>query len=142
MEATPPAIAAMLNAERRLGNKANRISEQIAEIVVKGELGKDDAVVLKLLMDHACRATGVQFTEASNPDAPRPGEYYHLASQEAHAPAGVIKVLAKSQEDLRKLYAALHGQAIQVGRDLVGIEVKNDLMLTTHGLGNGTRARS
>ena len=109
---------------------------------MKGEVGKGDAVVLKLLMDRACRATGVQFTEASNPDAPRPGEYYHLASQEAHAPAGVIKVLAKNQEDLRKLYAALHGQAIQVGRDLVGIEVKNDLMLTTHGLGNGTRVRS
>eukprot|EP00959_Pyramimonas_sp_CCMP1952_P170899 3571206-Pyramimonas_sp.AAC.1 len=44
VEATPSATATMLNAERRLGNKANRISEQIAEIVVKGELGKDDAV--------------------------------------------------------------------------------------------------
>ncbi|CAK0789337.1 unnamed protein product, partial [Prorocentrum cordatum] len=140
--AAPSTTAALVNADKRRGNKAAHLSEHIAEIVAKGELGQGDSVALKLLIDHVCTATGAQFTEASNPDAPQPGECYHLASRGPRAPAGVIKVLAKSQEDLRKLYAALHGQAIRVGRGLVGIEVKNDLMLTARGRGNGTRARN
>ena len=105
-------------------------------------MGKEDSVVLKLLIDRACASTGLHFTEAINPDAPKAGEYVHLASREAHAPASVIKVLGTTAEDIRKLQAVLHGQAIQVGPDLVGIEVKNDVMLTTQGLGNGARARN
>ena len=79
--------------------------------------------------------------EARNAEHPKPGEYVHAASRDANAPAGVVKVLVKSKEDVRKLYVALHGQAIQVGQDNVGIEVRNDPVTIESGLGNDPRAR-
>ncbi len=59
-------------------------------------------MVIKRLMDHACAATGIALQEASNAEHPKPGEYVRAASRDASAPSGVVKVLVKSKEDVRK----------------------------------------
>ena len=93
-------------------------------------------------MDHACQTSGLSLTRAADAENPRPGEYYHAASRDPSAPAGVIKVTAKSREDVCKLYTALHNQAIQVGQDMAGIQVVNDYIDLAVESGNDPRARA
>ena len=92
-------------------------------------------------MEHACTATGLNLQEASNSDQAKVGDYVHLASRDTFASAGVVKVFAASKDGIRKIYAALHGQAIQVGQDNIGVEVRNDLMTLDAGQGNDPRLR-
>ena len=105
-------------------------------------MGLEDGKVLLKLMEHACVSTGLALRPASYPAKPEPGEFIHLASHDALAPAGVSKVLARDPEDVRKLYVALHGQAIQVGADMIGVEVKNDFITLQTGSGDDPRGRA
>ena len=93
------------------------------------------------LMRHAVEATGIALTLATNSDHPKPGEFYHVPRDALPMPGGVIKVLAKTKADITKLYATLHEQAIQVGQDMVRVQVVNDLMDLAAETGNDPRAR-
>ncbi|CAK0792981.1 unnamed protein product [Prorocentrum cordatum] len=128
-------------AQKRRGARGASISDCIADIIVKGDLGRKDAVVLDRLMSHLRGATGHSFTKAADTDHPKPGEFIHLASRDAQAPSGIIKVLAQNIEDIGKIYAAFHGQAVQIGQEVVGIEVCNDLLLSDAGQENGARGQ-
>ena len=81
--------------------------------------------MLKKLMDHASAALGLSLREAPDSSRPRAGEFVHFASRDLGAPRGTLRVFSDEQE-LRRMYAALHGQSIQVGADHVGISVHND----------------
>ena len=59
---------------------------------------KEDGHVLRLLMTHVCQATGLQLQETDYSQTPAAGEYIHLASQDADAPAGRLRVLLNSAE--------------------------------------------
>ena len=52
-----------------------------------------------------------------------------------------IQAHPDSAEDVRRLYAALHGQTIQVGADHVAIEVSNDLVCLQASSGEDPRVR-
>ena len=115
--------------------------DKVADIIVKGELGKEDASILKRILDHTCNATGLDIKEAIDPNQPKTGEYVHLASRDAGAPAGRLRVLLKSVDEVRKVFVALHGQAIMVNNDSIGIEVVNDVMTLEIASGNDPRTR-
>ena len=92
-------------------------------------------------MTHVCQATGLQLQETDYSRTPAAGEYIHLASQDADAPAGRLRVLLNSAEEVRRLYNALHGQTVQVGQDRVGITVTNDVLDSRGVPGNERRNR-
>ena len=50
--------------------------------------------------------------------------------------------MAKKRTDIIALYTSLHGQAIQVGQDMVRVQVVNDLMDFAAETGNDPRARA
>ena len=83
---------------------------------------------MRLLMHHLIASTGLQIAETQYDRAPRVGEFIHLASQDASAPPGRMRVLLENAEAVRKVFAPLNGQMIQVGHDFVGIEVSNDVV--------------
>ena len=113
----------------------------IAGIVVKGDMGHQDAEVVARIMSHVCQATGLNITQAVDPENPKAGEYIHLATRDAAAPAGRMRVLLPGVDEVRRLYAALHGQALLVNGDYIAIAVENDLIRIDTASGNDPRAR-
>ena len=93
-------------------------------------------------MAHVIGATGLQLKETNYQEDPKIGEFIHFASKDSTAPPGKLRLLLASDEDVRKVYAALHGQTIMVGRDRVGIVVGNDLVDSRAVPGNGQRGRA
>ncbi|CAK0901088.1 unnamed protein product, partial [Prorocentrum cordatum] len=93
-----------------------------------GHLGKDDSLVLDKLMQHAAQHAGLNITRAADPDHPRAGEYMHVPIRTPASPSGSVRALVKSQEEIRKIYAVLHGQPILVGHEHAVMEVRNDLV--------------
>ncbi|CAK0815577.1 unnamed protein product, partial [Prorocentrum cordatum] len=126
--ATPAATTTQLTTNRRRSGKKCGPGDLVAEIAPRGDLGKAEDVVLDSLMKHACDSVGLSFTKAADPARPKAGEYYHMPACPPRTPAGALKVLAQTHGDIRRLYAALHGQSILVGTDHVVVEVKNDLV--------------
>ena len=112
-----------------------------ATVTLPGEVGKEDGEVLNKLMAHAVAANGLQLQQAQDAQAPSFGEYLHLASVDPTARPGTMKVLLRDPEEVRKLYNALDGQTVQVGMDLVGVRVANDLMEVLPVPGNENRRR-
>ena len=137
--ATPAATTTQISASRRRSGKTRSTSDLTAEVRIRGEVGHDDTAILDKLMSHVCGATGLQFQRAADIDNPRAGEYIHCVSPAI--PAGTLKVLARAPDDIRRLYAALHGQSILVGADHVAIEVINDLINIQAGTGEDSRAQ-
>ena len=137
--AVPSATAAALAASRRQGNANASSADLLADIIVQGEVGKEDGEVLRLLMTHLCQVTGLHLTETDYRRAPHTGEYIHLASQDLAVPPGRLRVLLPDLEAVRKVRAALHGQTLQVGQDRIGIEVTNDYFDSASVPGNGQR---
>ena len=66
--------------------------------------------------------------EAGNGNSPKLGEFVHLASVDPAAPPGRLRLFLRSEDEVRKFYAPLHGQTVQVGQDLVAIEISNDII--------------
>ena len=137
--ATPAATSTQLGANKRRSNKRASPSDKVATIVPQGDLGLGDEIILDKLMKHVCDSTGLVFKKAEDNSKPKAGEYYHVPTADARVHAGLLKVLGRTQEDIRKLYAALHGQAIQAGQDYIVIEVKNDLVELQVQQGNDPR---
>ena len=92
-------------------------------------------------MDHLGTTTGLDLKETDYSREPRVGEFIHLASKDSAAPPGRMRLLLRDAEAVRKVYAALHGQSVQVGQDMVGIEVCNDVVAAAGVAGNGQRGR-
>lgn len=141
--AVPSATEAALAAGRRRGNTRATPSDldYVTDLIAMGELGKEDGEVLRYLMRHLCTATGLQIEESAYTSPPRVGEYVHLARIDSASPPGRLRLFLPDLESVRKLRAALHGQSVQVGSDLVGFRITND-RLDAEGLpGGATRHR-
>ena len=91
------------------------------------------------VLAHAIGTTGLQLTETAVDATPKPGEFYHLASRDEHAPPGRLRLLLRDAEEVRKLHAALHGQTVQVRSERVAIEVANSALARESLPGNGGR---
>ena len=110
----------------------------MSEIVIKGELSTQDARVIAMLMDHVTSQLGVVLQEAAETHGLRLGEYFQLQARDVYAPPGRVRALLRDREEVRKLYAGLHGQIIRVGSDQVRVEILNDALNALQGTGNGT----
>lgn len=135
--ASPSATPGAMAAARRRGRQVGAQLDFLTEVTLLGEIGREDGVVIRLLMDHLAGAVGLRLTETDYARDPRAGEYVHLASQDPLAQPGRVRLLLGSQEDVRRVYAGLHGQTLQVGADLVGIAVANDAVDAVQRPGNG-----
>ena len=139
--AAPTATTKALAASRRRGTAPITLHDFHTDVVLQGEVGKEDGQVLRALMNHAIQATGLQIKETDYQGTPQVGDYIHLASQDPTAPPGKIRVLLSTADEVRRLHNALHGQTIQVGQDRVGILVGNDLVDSRGVPGNDRRGR-
>ena len=139
--ATPAATPTQTSAHRRRGGKARSAADCIAEIVPRGDLGRDDFLVLEKLMNHATTNAGLAFSKAADPGHPRAGEYTYVPVRAAASPSGSLRVLGRSQDEIRNLYAALHGRTILVGQEHVVLEVRNDYLEIQRQQGNDPRVR-
>ena len=130
--ATPSATQVSLAATRRTRGHPNAasLSSRTVEVQALGELGREDAAVLRQLMTVTLATAGLSLAETPPDRGSRAGEFYHPASRGEGAPPGRIRALLRSEAELRLCTAALHGQVIKVGQDLVGIHVQNDLIQT------------
>ena len=64
-----------------------------------------------------------------------------LASYDLAAPLGRARLHIDSQEEVKKIHAALNGQIVQVGTDNLSITVHNDLLEGVALAGNGRGGR-
>ena len=67
------------------------------------------------------------------------GTWKHLASYAPDAPPGRARLYLSSQEEVRRVHAALHGQMVQVGSDWLAVTVHNDPHDAAPLMGNGGR---
>ena len=138
--ATPAATSKALAASKRRGTTSISVHNFTADAEVCGEVGKELGQIMAILMQHVMQASGLNIKETDYARAPKVGEYIHLATQDITAPLGKMKVLLSSEDDVRRLYNALHGQTIAVGSDTVGIVVGNELIDGQTVPGNGQRS--
>ena len=139
--ATPTATTAALAASRRQGNCVASSRDFFTDVAIQGEVGREDGEVMRLLMTHLVRATGLDIKETDYSRDPKSGEFYHLASKDPISPPGRLRLYLRDQDEVRKVYAALHNQTVQVGQDYVAITVSNDLVEGARVPGNGRQGR-
>ena len=90
-------------------------------------------------MQHVLGATGLRLVECDYSAPPRMGQFQHLATLDPSAPPGRVRAYLSSMGEVRKLFAALQGQTIKVGLDVVGIEVSSDIIDAENAPGGGRR---
>ena len=136
--ATPASIAAV---RRRRGrkDKAPSFTDNITEVRIGGELGIEAEQVLNRLLTHACASTGLALSPAATDKSPTIGQWQHLARTDPSAHPGRVRLYVCTQEELDTIYAALHGQVIQVGTDHFAVTVHNDLQDAAGASGKGHR---
>ena len=110
-------------------------------ITLQGEGGREDGEALVKLMSHVVASTGLDLRPAASPHEPTVGEFVHMASVDAAAQPGRLKLLLRDAAEARKVYAALHGETVQAGQDYVGIVADNDVIDAASVPGNGLRRR-
>jgi hypothetical protein len=98
-----------------------------AEVQVNRELGPEDHNIMQKLMVHLVTNSPLNCTEAPADRAPRRGEWTHLRSRDAAAPPGRVRLYLSSQEEVERVYQALHGQVLGLGSDRIVIDVTNDV---------------
>ena len=121
---------------RRRGLRQASDRDYVTELIATGELGKEDGEVLKRIMQHVCAQMGIKLVETDYSREARVGEYVHLATKDVAAPPGRLQLRLPNLDSLRKVRGALHGQSVQVGSDIVGFRVAND-MLDAEGIPGG-----
>ena len=104
-------------------------------------MGAEDREVLNLLVTHIISQTGIPLRETVYTREPRAGEFVHLATKDSAHKAGVMRLMLGSGLEAQRVFEALHGRSIQVGTDLVGIEVRNDVIAASTTPGNRGRSR-
>jgi len=140
--ATPTATTTALAASRRGGNRRVSLLDHATTITLQGEVGREDGEALVKLMSHVVASTGLGLRPAASPHEPTVGEFVHMASVDAAAQPGRLKLLLRDAAEVRKVYAALHGQTVQAGQDYVGIAINNYVVDAKSVPGNGLRRRA
>ena len=126
--ATPSATPTALAASRRQSQTAASQLDFRTEVIVQGEVGREDGEVLRQLMRHVAGAAQLELREAGQAQAPRPGEFVHASALDPSMPPGRLQLFLRSAEEVRRVYAALDGRLIQVGTDRIQVKVLNDAM--------------
>ena len=142
--AVPTVSSSVLAASRRCKGKQGKgaqLSDFITEISVNGEIGIGDKETIDELVKHVCTQTGIQLKAFSPNDKGVIGTWKHLASYDPTEPPGRARLYLGSPEDVKKIYASLHGQILQVGADSLSITIHNDCLERERLSGNGGGGR-
>ena len=140
--ALPSATASALAAARRRRGKAGRAPQLMdfaAEVRINGEPGLQGKHIFDKIMAHVCTNTGISLTAFEGHSNSRSGFWKHFASDDPAAPPGRARLCLSSQDEVAKIYAALHGQVFQVGGGFLSISVRSDLLDALTLSGNGGR---
>ena len=125
--ASPTELPAALAATRRRKGRAAAAGLTVSELRLRGEVGLEDAATVRRLLTHVAASAGVTLTEAPADRDPRAGEFMHRASRDPSAPPGRARIILAIEDSARTLHNALHGRVVQVGADLVAVELHNGL---------------
>ena len=138
---TPSATPTQLGASRRQkgASKDENVNRFFTDIQLGKDVGPEDAPVMRQLLTHLGASTPVVLQESPPSRAPRQGEWTHLRSRDASAAPGRARLYLASQDEVDRVYQALHGQIIQIGADRIFISVTNDAT-DMQRPGNGRRA--
>ena len=77
-------------------------------------------------MAHITEQLRIATTPAVNVEAPRPGEFAPFIRPDGSAEPGKTRMICRTVEEVTQLYAALNGQHVSIGTDLLGVHVQND----------------
>ena len=101
--ATPTATTTALAASRRGGNRRVSLLDHATTIALQGEVGREDGEALVKLMSHVVASTGLGLRPAASPHETTVGEFAHMASVDAAAPTGRLKLLLRDAAEARKV---------------------------------------
>ena len=136
------AVPQALAAARRRGQDSKVHRDFLTDVSSLGEVGREGGAVVRRQRDHLIQTADLQLQDTDYGREARLRDYVHLATQDAMHPPGRVRLLLGSRDDARKVYAALDGQTLRVGQDLVGIAVSNGMEEALGLLGNGRRGRA
>ena len=137
--ATPHATTQSLAATRRAAKPSVPIIDFQTDIHILGEMGREDGHVVGCVMRRVVGATGLRLVECDYTAPPKMGQLQHLATSDPSAPPGRVRAYLSSPDEVRKMFAALQGQTVKVGLDIIGIEVSNDIIDADNAPGGGRR---
>ena len=110
---------------------------------MQGSLGYDPKTVVQALMRVVSERIGIQLADASLAGPASSSTWAWAAAQDPSAPPGRVRLLLPDVDAVTRLRAAVHGRAVQIGADLISIEVLNDLIDHVGQMpGNAGRARA
>ena len=117
-----------------------------ATLEVDGPLGFQPGEVITLLMEVVAHHAGIPLRPTQQ--GRRGGEHpawFWLAGEDPSAPPGRVRLLLQDADQVQAVIRAVHGRAIQVGSDLVAVDVQSDLIQVDEvrqGNGRGAPPRS
>ena len=139
--AAPEATQVALAASRRRGARKASLLDHCAEVRVDGEVGREDAEVIRRLVMHAVSAAGINLREAANPEDPKRGEFRLPGARNPTARPGTAELFLRDEHEVLKVYHALDGQTVRVGGELIGITVTSDAVVARGAPGDRRRRR-
>ena len=135
MWAAPEKTAQQLAATRRNARRspmALAAAAQEVDVRLVGSVGPSPGAVIQQLMvtaegqlGFALKECGTNLRGNTEPEA----TWEWARRHDPGAPAGHIRLRLQDAEQVNKVYEKLNGRAIQLGGDLVTIEISNDLQL-------------
>ena len=109
----------------RVGQTAPR--SNVAEVRPRGAGACEDAQVFRALMAHLQRAAGLNLQETGPGQEATPGTWRSMAAEDPTAPRGRMRLVLRDDLDVQRLFDELHERAVQVGGDMVGVQVLHDI---------------
>ena len=130
--ATPDATAQQLGAARRLiKNKDGGVEDLTVNLDLAGSLGIQPKEVIRSLMQVVAQHSQlplVESIEATQNQAA--AKWKWLAGEDPSLPPGRVRIFCEGLELVEALHLNIKGRAVQIGPDLVSIDLSNDLRET------------
>ena len=139
---TPTATERQLRATRRVGRGGGglpRATLATADISVDGSLGWDPGAAMRTLMGVIAGRTGLQLAELTARQASIPGGWRRVAEMDPFANPGRVRLYLSDLSECERVHAEVHGRGIQIGGDLLTVDVATDAVDAVSG--NGRRGR-
>ena len=90
-------------------------------------------------MEVVSHRTGISLEHSLDSASAAPGFWYHTHAAGPSAPPGQVRLRLHSMEQVFRLARELHGKAVNLGSDLVAIELVNDEVDRVQGNGQAGR---
>ena len=140
--ATPSVTTRQMAALERSvkGRHLPEAARNTAEVTIPGSLGHNPRQVIDTLMAVVASRTGLALTEGGQNQGARPGTWQRLQDSDPSAAPGRLRLHLQSYREVELLAEQLHGKAIQIGVDLLAVDVFHPDLV--HNPGNGQAGRS